>query len=1611
VRVTGRSYGCAMSRRLFLAFAVSLAALGYANAALADPAAPHVYASTQAVNSGSSLTISKPIGVAPGDLLVIFVAENSYNTIAPPSGFTQKQMIQGTAGTTYAFYRIADGTEVASVTFTLNGSWPVVAAYEDVEYADPSSPFEDARATTSSSTASLVIPSVTPTDAPTLELAAVAAFNNKGTTNRPSFSPPAGWAEQTDLGTASTCNCSTALETLAIERNINGPTGTATSTATIETTYQGKLALSIRPALSKAPTNRFIPAIAFSPTLSVGSVLTAVDGSWSELPAGTTSWRWQRDTAGNSSFTDITGATNASYTLTSADLGNQLRVVATRTNSAGAATIAAQPIRAAPAAHVYASTQAVNSGSSLTVSKPSGVAPGDLLVIFVAENSYNTIAPPSGFTQKQMIQGTAGTTYAFYRIADGTEATSVTFTLSGSWPVVAAYEDVEYADPSSPFEDARTATSTGAANLLIPSVTAADAPTLELAAVAAFNNGVSSRPSFSPPAGWTEQTDLGTASTCNCSTALETLAIERDASGSTGTAISTASISTTYQGMLALSIRPALSKAPTNRFIPTVSFVSPLGVGSVLSATDGIWSELPAGSTSWRWQRDGSGNGSFADIAGATNASYTLTSADLGSQVRAVATRTNSAGAAQATSLVVRVAPAPHVYASTQAVNSGSSLTISKPAGVAPGDLLVIFVAENSTNTIAPPSGFTQKQMIQGTAGTTYAFYRIADGTEAASVTFTLGAAWPTVAAYEDVEYADPSSPFEDARTATSTGAANLLIPSVTPADAPTLELAAAAAFNNNGTTNRPSFSPPAGWTEQTDLGTASTCNCSTALETLAIKRDTAGATGTATSTASISTTYQGMLALSIRPALSNARLAPVSTSAPMISDVDHSLTALQVGDHLSASTGTWTNSPTSYSYQWQRSTDNGSSWSNISGATSQAYLVSAGDVGAKLRVVVTAANTSGSVSASSAATPNVVGAAPALSTAPSLTGTFMVGNTVTLDHGGWLYEPTSFVYEWERCDVNGEDCSDLSSANNSTESYPLTGDDLNSTLKVVVTASNSYGVTTVTTTPTAVILDEGGLIALAFKFRPALLFDQGEHWRPLDVNYFLAEGQDGSPNQVCMGWVNPPSGNACADIVSAPTLHDVALATSGVPEQYDTYHLSDEHQPDVFISIDAYHTHYDQTDYRSPLAAPCVQSNVLDCNGGDRSAIYWHVGQDAAGHRYFDYWVFYRYNGLDDLGFPEYGDNHQGDWEGLTVVTSGLGLNPRVLAVVFSQHTQQNVVLPGLLQFECTLDPSDSNCASFHSFPQHGLYWGQPADSGHVYDFVAAGSHASYNLPCTSSCVNPECAAITICADLHILPEGTYGGELEWQSNDDIECIAHNCMQQFQNGAPGLESWSQWVVEAGQGRWGDDFGQTINGQPFFDPFTVGRSPAGPKNGNRFRCTVVGYRDGTGGCSRPAGVPAFRRQSTAARTLSSLAAAPPRSALSECLRWLSVTTPAIACDSVLLSKTLARGATNRRGPLHLSARGHRSTDTGGLAQVGGPLFHPGEKLRLQGVASRRTLIAMDVFYRRHIYRLTTAPIRMLRKSAEMAVGIRKGRPAIVAWQGLKPVTVTVRRFG
>lgn len=191
------------------------------------------------------------------------------------------------------------------------------------------------------------------------------------------------------------------------------------------------------------------------------------------------------------------------------------------------------------------------------------------------------------------------------------------------------------------------------------------------------------------------------------------------------------------------------------------------------------------------------------------------------------------------------------------------------------------------------------------------------------------------------------------------------------------------------------------------------------------------------------------------------SKVRPSNTSRPTISGTP------EEGRTLTASTGTWTGTPPiTFDYQWQRCLSTGESCSLIPGATSQTYTLTRADVDRRIRVVVNARNADGSAQARSAATALVKAApqnAPRNTSRPQITGEEIEGRTLTATSGTWSgTQPITFAYQWLRCNTAGGSCTVVAGATSRT--YTLTADDVGRRMRATVTATNSLGAASETT-------------------------------------------------------------------------------------------------------------------------------------------------------------------------------------------------------------------------------------------------------------------------------------------------------------------------------------------------------------------------------------------------------------------------------------------------------------------------------------------------------------------------------------------------------------------
>jgi PKD repeat protein len=188
-------------------------------------------------------------------------------------------------------------------------------------------------------------------------------------------------------------------------------------------------------------------------------------------------------------------------------------------------------------------------------------------------------------------------------------------------------------------------------------------------------------------------------------------------------------------------------------------------------------------------------------------------------------------------------------------------------------------------------------------------------------------------------------------------------------------------------------------------------------------------------------------------PTATVAPAAPSNVSPPTIDGTAQGGVRL-VGHH-----GAWGGTPTiAFAYQWKRCDSSAANCQSIAGATDPSYLLTPRDVGQTIELAVSGSNGVGRpVTATSAPTGVVApGPVPQNTTRPSISGTAEDGDVLTATRGAWNGSPTSYAYQWERCDSSGANCVAVSGATG--HNLLLRHADVGSRLVVLVTATNAFG-------------------------------------------------------------------------------------------------------------------------------------------------------------------------------------------------------------------------------------------------------------------------------------------------------------------------------------------------------------------------------------------------------------------------------------------------------------------------------------------------------------------------------------------------------------------------
>jgi hypothetical protein len=211
-----------------------------------------------------------------------------------------------------------------------------------------------------------------------------------------------------------------------------------------------------------------------------------------------------------------------------------------------------------------------------------------------------------------------------------------------------------------------------------------------------------------------------------------------------------------------------------------------------------------------------------------------------------------------------------------------------------------------------------------------------------------------------------------------------------------------------------------------------------------------------------------------------SAATTVVTTGSPLAQVVPSISGSTVQGQSLTANPGTWTGTqPIAFTYEWQRCDSLGDNCVIIGGATGSTHTLAASDVGSRIRLRIGASNSVGSVGAESTATSVVTGSgsgstgSPVNTGSPTVFGTAAQGSTLTASVGTWTGAATiTYAYQWLRCDDLGLGCSSIFGATGSARTVDT--NDVESRLRIRITASNSVGSSSAESSATAVVTGSG---------------------------------------------------------------------------------------------------------------------------------------------------------------------------------------------------------------------------------------------------------------------------------------------------------------------------------------------------------------------------------------------------------------------------------------------------------------------------------------------------------------------------------------------------------
>ncbi|MDO6420578.1 DUF4347 domain-containing protein [Amphritea sp. 2_MG-2023] len=767
-----------------------------------------------------------------------------------------------------------------------------------------------------------------------------------------------------------------------------------------------------------------------------GQTLTADTGGISDVDglSNSFSYQWQRSTDGVN-WSDLAGATNATYTLDDADVGQYLRVAVNITDDQG---FAEGPL-------VSSDTDAISAINDPIVGLP--------LINGSATEDQTLTADTSGISDVDGLSNSFS--YQWQRSADGVNwsdlagATGANYTLDdadvGQYLRVAVniIDDQGFAEGPlvSSATDAISAINDPIVGLPLISGSAAEDQTLTADTSSISDvDGLSSSFSYQ----WQRSVDGVNWSDLAGATNATYMLGDADVGQYLRVAVNITDDQGFAEGPLVSSATDAVSAIND----PIVGL--PLISGSaeedqtLMADTSGI-SDVDglSNSFSYQWQRSVDGV-NWSDLAGATNATYTLDDADVGQYLRVAVNITDDQGFAEG----------PLVSSATDTVSAINDPIVGLP--------LISGSAEEDQTLTADISSISDVDGLSNSFS--YQWQRSADGVNwsdlagATNATYTLDDA--DVGQYlrvavnitDDQGFAEGPlvSSATDAVSAINDPIVGLPLISGSAAEDQTLTAYISGISDVDGLSSSFSYQ----WQRSGDGVSWS---------------DLTGATN-ATYTLDDADVGQYLrVAVSITDDQGFAEGPLVSSATDAISAVNDTIAGLPLINGSATEDQTLTADisgisdvdglSNSFNYQWQRSTD-GMNWGDLTGATGANYTLDDADVGQYLRVAVSITDDQGFAEGPliSSATAAISAINDPIVGLPLISGSAAEDQTLTADTSGINDVDglsNSFSYQWQRS-ADGVNWSDLAGATNAT--YTLDDADVGQYLRVAVSITDDQG-------------------------------------------------------------------------------------------------------------------------------------------------------------------------------------------------------------------------------------------------------------------------------------------------------------------------------------------------------------------------------------------------------------------------------------------------------------------------------------------------------------------------------------------------------------------------